>query len=103
MSIKTEIQSLIRTLQDQLANFEQVPEDRLEAFLETVMDDKDNYGDERLETRELQVMCLCLEADVRNQDNIGHCGNQVDYYWREGEWVHEDELPEGDEFVDEEV
>ena len=100
MSIRKEIQDLIATLTAQLENFKQVPDDRLEAWVEFVRDQKDNYGDERIETRELLVLAACLEADVRNADNIGYCGEYTDYYWRNGEWVNEGDLPEGDEYAD---
>lgn len=93
MTIKSEIQTLIQTLTDQLKNFENVPEDRLEAFLEdVVLQNIDNYSDEQLETREYQIVALCLEADVRDADNIGHCGSTTDFFWKKNEWVNEWEV-----------
>lgn len=97
MAIKDEIKTLIETLTHQLEAFEQIPEDRLEAFLETCVDYAGDYSDERIETRELQIVLLCLEADVRDKDNIGHCGETMDYFWKDGEWVSDDELDADDE------
>lgn len=97
MSIKDEIKSLIQTLQDQLKNFEDVPDERLEAFLTLCVDQKDNYSDERIQTRELQIALLCLEADVRNKDCIGHCGEAMEYDWQNDEWVSYHEGEDDDE------
>lgn len=104
MSIKDEITTLIQVLQDQLKNFKDVPEERLEAFLDLCLDEKDNYGDERIETREFQIVLLCQEADVRDKDNIGHCGQTMDYFWNaeEEKWESEDEREESEEEDDEE-
>ena len=96
MTIRKEIETLIQTLTAQLKNFDKVPDDRLEAFLDLCVDQKDNYSDERIETRELQVLLLCMEADVRNPDNVGHCGEKQDYVWEDGKWETGEEQ-EGEE------
>ena len=97
MSIKDEIKSLIRVLQDQLTNFDNIPDERLESFLQLCIDNKDNYSDERIQTRELEIVTLCMEADVRSPGNIGHCGEYQDYVWRGGEWVSGEEGEEDEE------
>lgn len=114
MAIKDEIKTLIETLTHQLEAFEQIPEDRLEAFLETCVDYAGDYSDERIETRELQIVLLCLEADVRDKDNIGHRGvttasiplnffmiASMNYFWKDGEWVEEDDLLEDEQYIEE--
>lgn len=98
-TIIAELESLVKDIQAQIENFKQVPEPQLEKFLEdVVLDQIDNYSDERLETREYQLVALVLEADVRHADNIGHCGSTTDYFWEKGSWVtewdHEDECQE---------
>lgn len=97
MAIKADIEALIKTLQDQLVNFKDVPEDRLEAFMDVCVDNKDNYSDEVIETRELQIVLLCLEADVRSPNNIGHCGDTTDYVWKDDEWQVGEEGEEEDD------
>jgi hypothetical protein len=89
--IKKEIEILIQTLTDQLKNFDKVSDDRLEAFLDLCVDNRDNYSDERIQTRELKVLLMCMEADVRNPDNIGHCGERNDYVWDDGKWMMDEE------------
>lgn len=102
MALKAEIEALIKTLQDQLKNFEFVPEGRLEAFMDVCVDQKDNYSDEVIETRELQIVLLCLEADVRSPTNIGHCGDTTDYVWKDDEWQVGEECEDEEEDEDDE-
>lgn len=97
MAIKDEIKALIQTLEDQLKNFDKVPDERLEAFLCLCRDTAENYSDEVISTRELQITLLCLEADVRNPNNIGHCGDTTDYVWEDGKWVTGEEQDSDDE------
>jgi hypothetical protein len=74
-----------------------VPDERLEAFLDLCVEGKKDDTDEAIETRELEIVLLCLEADVRDQDNIGHCGYYTDYFWEDGEWLTEKEAESDDE------
>jgi hypothetical protein len=95
MAIKEEIAALIKTLQEQLVNFEIVPEDRLEAFLNLCADVAATEDEQqRIEDRELQIVMLCIDAEVRSSDNIGHCGVMEDYVWYGGEWLDEEEVEE---------
>lgn len=102
MTIRDEIQTLIKTFQDQLENFKDIPDERLEAFLDVCVDQKDNYSDETIETRELQITLLCLEADVRSSTNIGHCGDTTDYVWKHDEWQVGEEGEDEEEDEDDE-
>lgn len=98
MAIKEEIEALIKTLQDQLVNFKDVPEARLEAFLELCVNDAAGEdGQERIDDRELQIVMFCMDADVRSPDCIGHCGLMSDFVWYDGEWLDEDEAAEREE------
>jgi len=103
MAIKDEIAALIKTLQDQLVNFDVVPEDRLEAFLNLCVDTAAAEDEQqRVEDRELQIVMLCIDAEVRSSDNIGHCGVLEDYVWDDSAWRDEEEEDEEEEEDDEE-
>ena len=102
MAIKEEIKALIKVLQDQLVNFKDIPDERLEAFLGLCVSTASHENEqEPIEDRDLQVVMLCIDADVRSPDVIGHCGVMTDFTWCDGEWLDDDEVEERENQEDE--
>ena len=102
MAIKEEIKALIKVLQDQLVNFKDIPDERLEAFLELCVSTAAHENEqEPIEDRDLQIAMLCIDADVRSPDVIGHCGVMTDFNWYDDEWLDDDEVEERENHEDE--